>query len=126
MVITLCAQYGPKDLRIGWVSLQGDGSMSAGLNDRALMIRDFEARQFVWSAFNRETLAFVAPDDPAATRSVVRPHMTFHPPHWLHLTDGSGRHPFEAIADIELAVQQQGTVPWIRFASKPVAKLTDI
>jgi len=125
VVITLCVQHAGKDLRIGWVSLQDDGAISVGLNGRALTIRDFEARQFVWSAFNRETLAFVTPDDPAATRSVIRPHMTFHPPSWLHLTDGFGRHPFEAIPEIALAVQQQGTVPWIRFVSKPVTMLTE-
>lgn len=126
--ITIGATSASKYHRIGWLSLQPDGSISVGLVDSALILRDFEAKAFVWSAFNRVTTEFLAPDDTAATKRVYNPHMTFHPPHWLHLTEQKGsaskRKPFEAIADIELAVRQQGIVPWVRFTSKSIAKIT--
>jgi hypothetical protein len=120
MVITLCAECEGKILRIGWVSLQPDGSVSVGLNDRALIVRHFEEKQFLWNVFNRITVEYFVPDDPLASRSVAQPHLTFHPPHWFHLTGGPKRKLFEGIADIELAVRQQGTVPWVRFISKPL------
>ena len=126
--ITIWATHGGKHYRIGWLSLQSDSSISVGLVDSALILRDFEVKAFVWSAFNRVTTEFLAPDNTAATKRVYSPHMTFHPPHTLHLTEQKGgttkRKPFEAIADIDLAVRQQGTVPWVRFTSKPVSKIS--
>ncbi|MBT2299259.1 hypothetical protein J7E70_02165 [Variovorax paradoxus] len=126
--LTLGAQNAGRFYRLGWVSLQSDESISVGLVDSALVLRDFEAKKFVWSAFNRMTTEFLAPHDPSASRRVYSPHLTFHPPEWLHLTEQKGsaskRVPFEAIAPIELAVRQQGIVPWVRFTSKPLSKIT--
>jgi hypothetical protein len=125
--ITIGAQCGGKFHRIGWVSLQADGAISVGLSDSALILRDFEAKAFLWNAFNRTTVEFYVPHDPTASRRVYGPHMTFHPPGWLHLTEQKGgaskRSPFQAITDIALMVRQQGVVPWIRFTSKPVGKI---
>jgi hypothetical protein len=111
--------------RVGWITLdQADQGISIGLSDRALTIRDFKAQEFVWSAFNRRTLNFIALDADSPMRSVKNPHLTFHPPHWFHLTEGTRkRKPFEAIADISLALDQQGEVPWVRFVSKAFVEM---
>lgn len=133
-MLTICAEHAGKQLRVAWVSLQPDGSISVGLHDRALIVRDFQHQSFVWSAFNRETLVFVVPHNPEAMKSVAQPHISFHPPkvingvphgEWFHVTDGKGKRLFEAIAPMELAVYQQGEVPWIRFVSKPVSELAE-
>lgn len=124
--ISICASHAGSVRRVAWISFQSDASVSVGLVDSALVLREFETKAFLWNSFNRMTTEFLAPDNPAATKRVYNPHMTFHPPHWLHLTEQKGsaaKKPFEAIAPIELAVRQQGVVPWVRFTSKPLAKI---
>lgn len=125
MVITLCAESAGRTLRIGWISLQPDGSISVGLNDRTLIVREFKDQNLIWNVFNRITAEYFVPSDPTASRSVAQPHLTFHPPHWFHLTGGPKKKLFEGIADIALSVRQQGTVPWVRFISKPIAELKE-
>lgn len=112
--------------RIGYISLQPRGDVTVGLNDRALIARDFTVKKFVWSAFNRIRVAYFVPEEPRAAQPLVQPHLTFHAPDWVHLTAANKKgkeKPFEAIAPMGLAVQQQGTVPWVRFVSKRVAAL---
>lgn len=133
-IVAICAEHSGRQLRVAWVSLQPDGSISVGLNDRALVVRDFQHQAFVWSAYNRETLVFVVPDDPAAMRTVSQPHISFHPAktikgvehgEWVHVTDAKGRRLFEAIAPMGLALSQQSEVPWVRFVSKPISGLAE-
>jgi len=133
-ILTICAEHAGKQLGVAWLSLQPEGSVSVGLNDRALVVRDFQHQSFVWSAFNRETLAFVVPDNPQAMQPIAQPHISFHPAavirgvehgEWFHVTAKGGKRLFEAIAPMELAVDQQGEVPWVRFVSKPVSGLAE-
>ena len=129
MDITVCAAFNDVAYRVGWVSLQPGGDVSVGLNARALVTPDFEAKEFVWSAFNRIQVAYFVPEDPRAAKPLMEPHLTFHAPDYLHLTaknkKGKGK-PFEAIAPIELAVRQQGVVPWVRFISRRVGLLAQV
>ncbi|MDM0022187.1 hypothetical protein [Variovorax saccharolyticus] len=125
MVLTLYAYLDGKSYRIGWISLQPNGDISGGLNDRAFVAREFTAQLFVWSVFNRVRVAYLVPDDPKAARPIDQPHLTFHVPAYLHLTSKGNRVTFEAIADIALAVDQQGEVPWVRFTSRPLSSLTE-
>ena len=92
------------------------------------MAPDFEAKKFVWSAFNRMRVAYFLPEDPRAAVPLMEPHLTFHAPDWMHLTAKNKKFhdkPFEAIAPIELAVSQQGVVPWVRFISRRVGALAN-
>lgn len=125
---TICGESGGRIFRVGWISLsRRDSGTSVGLCDRALMVRDFEAKKFLWNAYHRQTTHFSASDAPLAMRSVLNPHMTFHPPARLHLTEGhGGKKPFQAFADIPTALTQQTVVPWIRFVSKPLRALGQI
>lgn len=125
MILTLCASLEGRSYRIGWISLQPNGDISVGLNDRAFIAREFAAQQFVWSAFNRIHVAYLVPDDPRAEKPIDQPHLTFHVPAYLHLTSKGSRVTFEAIADIALAVDQQGEVPWVRFTSRPLSGLKE-
>jgi hypothetical protein len=123
MDILLTAEVNKQPCRIGWISLQPDGSVSVGLNDRAFVSPDFKAQNFVWSVYNRETIQYLVQSDPATLRPVPQPHLNFHPPHWFHLRGNGGKKLFEGIGDLPLMLRQDGIVPWIRFVSKRVAKL---
>ncbi len=125
MELLLTASVGDSDRRLLWISFQPDGSVSVGLSDRSYVAPDFKAQLFVWSAFNRETLHYVVPSESTADlKSIRNPHLTFHPPGWFHLTANDGRRLFEGIGDLEIMLDQGQLVPWIRFVSKPVAKLS--
>lgn len=125
MELLLTASVGDVDHRLLWISLQPDGSVSVGLSDRTYVAPDFKAQHFVWSAFNRETLHYVVPSESnAKLKSIRNPHLTFHPPARFHLTANDGRKLFEGIGDLKVMLDQDPLVPWIRFVSKPVAKLS--
>ncbi len=119
----MTTEVGGKARRIGWISLQPGGSVSVGLNDRAFVSPDFKAQNFVWSAFNRETIHYLVPTARDSLRGIRNPHLTFHPPHWFHLRETGGKRLFEGIGDLKLMLEQDGTVPWVRFVSKQVSKL---
>lgn len=114
-----------KKRRIAWVGLQPGGAVSVGLTDKTFVASDFKAQNFVWSAYNRETLHYVVPSDTSALKPIHNPHLTFHPPHDFHLTANRGRKLFEGIADLALMLHQDGVVPWVRFISAPVSELRD-
>jgi hypothetical protein len=122
--LVLTAGVANKFRRIGWVSLQPDGSVSIGLNDRTFVSPDFKAQNFVWSAYNRETLQYLVTSDPASLTAIRNPHLSFHPPHWFHLKASGGKTLFEGIADLSIMLQQDGVVPWVRFISRPVSDLS--
>ena len=101
-------------------------SVSVGLNDRVFVVPDFKAEHFVWSMFNRVTLNYLvhSEDTDSDLVRVDSPHLTFHPPHWFHLTvKGKKEAPFQAIGEVSLMLRQDGVVPWVRFVSKPVFQL---
>lgn len=133
-MLSICALVAGAQRRVAWVSLMPEGDVSVGLCDRALAVRDFEAQSFVWSAFNRREVAWVVPHEPHAMVAISQPHITFHPARvvngidsgeWFHVRGNKGKPMYEAIAPMELAVDQQGIVPWVRFISKPVSGLTE-
>ncbi len=102
MDILLTAEVNKQPRRIGWISLQPNGSVSVGLNDRAFVSPDFKAQNFVWSVYNRETIQYLVQSDPATLRPVPQPHLSFHPPHWFHLRGNGGKKLFEGIGDLPL------------------------
>ncbi|OGW66681.1 MAG: hypothetical protein A3H49_00280 [Nitrospirae bacterium RIFCSPLOWO2_02_FULL_62_14] len=110
--------------RIGWISLQPNGSVSVGLNDRTFVSPDFKAKNFVWNAYNRVTIQYLISSDPKALKPIKNPHLTFHPPIKFQLRANGQHMLFEGIADLNIMLQQDGRVPWIRFVSKPVSELS--
>ena len=120
MVISINAQANGNEHTIAWVSLQPDGSISVGLADRAFISPQFHARQSVWNAYNRVTVQYLVPHSPNELATVTNPHLTFHPPIYFHLRANNDVELFAGIAEVEIMLSQDGRVPWIRFASKPV------
>lgn len=74
MLVMVNAVSAGSEHRIGWESLQPDGSISVGLADRAFMSPRFHARQFLWNAYNRVTIQYLVPHSLERLRSVTNPH----------------------------------------------------
>jgi len=123
MVLIVQAVQNTSQHMIGWISLQPNGSVSVGLADRTFISPRFHARQLLWNAYNRVSLRYLVPHSPEELRSVVNPHLTFHPPIYFHLRANGDEELFAGIADVEIMLAQDGHVPWVRFASRPVSEL---
>jgi hypothetical protein len=121
----LCCQTPSQKLRLAWISLQTDGSISFGLN-KTFISPKFKERRFIWNAYNRVRSNYIVQSDSSALEAVRKPHFTYHPPHWFHLKDdgpSKGEALFEAIADLDLTLRQEREMPWIRAISD---RLSDI
>ena len=109
---------------IGWISLQTDGSISVGLNDRAFISPKFRDRKFLWNFYNRVTLEYMVSHSPDTLEPVLNPHLTFHPPIYFHLRANGEEELFAGIAEPRLMLDESETVPWLRFVSKPISDLS--
>lgn len=118
MLKSLCVATPSRTIRIAWLSLQPDGSISFGLQDKTYIAPAFKAQHFVWNAYNRVKLQYILPSEHDALEPVRNPHFTFHPSVWFQLTSGpqgpQKARLFEAIADVGISVQQNGHLPWLR------------
>jgi hypothetical protein len=123
MVLNIQAVTQGSARTIGWISLQPDGSVSVGLADRTFITPRFNARNFVWNAYNRVSLQYIVPHSPQDLVAVVNPHLTYHPPIHFHLRANGDDELFAGIADVEIMLAQDGHVPWVRFVSRSVREL---
>ncbi len=111
---------GPEGTKaVAWLSFQPDGAISVGLRDRTFISPTFRARSFVWNVYNRVTTEYLVPHTPEALRQVLNPHLTFHPPIYFHLRQDGKEELFAGIADVNIMLQMDGQVPWVRFTSAP-------
>lgn len=124
IVLLNVAAEGIVPCAMAWISLQPDGAISVGLNDRTFVSPTFRARNFVWNFYNRVTLEYLVPHSPEALEPVPNPHMTFHPPIYFHLRANGKDELFAGIAEPRLMLQADETVPWLRFVSKPISELS--
>ena len=124
----ICCDTPSRLVKIGWLSFQPDGSISFGLNDRTFISPRFQVQHSIWNAYNRVGVRYVIPSHPEALHEVQNPHFTFHPAALFQLTgDRSGpkrkNFLFRGIADVGIALQQDGWMPWIRAVSSPLETL---
>lgn len=124
IVLLNVAAEGIEPRSVGWISLQPDGAISVGLNDRAFVSPTFRARNFVWNLYNRVTLEYLIPHSPDTLEPVPNPHLTFHPPIYFHLRANGKDELFAGIAEPRLMLHADETVPWLRFVSKPINELS--
>jgi hypothetical protein len=87
--------------KVAWINLLKDKSISVGLADRSIRV----------DALLTESQKVVQLDRP-----LDNPHMTFHPPAWVHLRS-RGRKP------IYQGLTWTDHSPWIRFISNPLRNL---
>jgi hypothetical protein len=103
---------------IAWLSFQPDGSISFGLQDRTYISPRSRARIGLCIA-----IQYVIPSDPNALEPVINPHFTFHPSVHFHLRADRDEQIFQAIADVQIVLEQDGIMPWIRAVSAPLGQL---
>ena len=120
-VVVVDANAAPR--RVAWIGIQPDDSVSVGLNDRAFIAPDFEEKQYVWNVYNRVSVQYLVPEHSDRVRGIPNPHLTVHPPAWFQLGITKGKKIFEGIGDLQIMLNQDGIVPWIRFVTRQVSKL---
>jgi hypothetical protein len=129
MQISLCGKSPNRLVKVAWLSLQPDGSISFGLTEKTFVSPSFIGRVDVFNLYNQVEIEFLAESNPNKLRGVANPHFTFHPRILFHLTDSGGRgkknvkEVFRGINDVEMTVAQYGILPWIRAISPPMSKL---
>jgi len=84
----------------------------------------------IWNAYNRIEIQYVAPNVSEPLLPVENPHFTFHPPFQFHLKSNNQRvsedeQIFSGIADVQLTLMQQQTMPWIRATTAPLSELPE-
>lgn len=115
---------------IAWLSFQPDGSISCGLRDRTYIAPHTRQRIGIWNAYNRIGIKYVVPTDPSTLLPVENPHFTFHPPATFHLkshdaSSSKDEDLFNGIADIDITLQQQTEMPWLRLTSQLLVNLPE-
>ena len=111
-------------LKVGWLSLQADHSISFGLSDRSFIAPKFRFASQIWNAYNRTGIEFLVVSSEKGLDRVANPHFTYHPALQFHLKDNFSRSTlFKGIADVGIVLEQEGTMPWIRAISSPIGKL---
>jgi hypothetical protein len=128
MQINLCGKNPNRLVKVAWLSMQPDGSISFGLTEKTFVSPSFIGRMDVFNLYNQVAIEFLLDSNPNRLRGVINPHFTFHPRMLFHLTDSGGRDKknvqevFRGINDVELSVAQYGFLPWIRAISPPMSK----
>jgi hypothetical protein len=126
MQIHLCVQCPAKRVKVAWISLQPDGSISFGLTDKAFVTPQSLGRFDVFNLYNQVETSFLIKHDPVGLKKINQPHFTFHPRILFHLTgmDGKKRAEiFRAINDVELTLSHYGKLRWLRAISPPLRSL---
>ena len=126
-LISLCCETPIRRVQIGWLSLQPDGAISFGSNQKTFIAKKDKIRIPIWSAYNRVELKFDAVHSPDELEGIRNPHFTFHPDIRFHLKDDITvkNAIFEGLADPIMSVSQQGKMPWARLISSLVRNLPD-
>lgn len=125
MDLRVIAQHGQRSYPIAWIGLQPDHSVSVGLSDRAFVSPHFQTRMDLFNIDNRVTVKYLVPQSTAALRSVQNPHLTFHPPITFHLRENRRVRVFEGIADVDMILEADGQMPWVRFVSRPIQQMPE-
>jgi hypothetical protein len=103
-----------------WVSLLDDGSVSVGLLDKDFRVPALASEVEVDGVVHRQTVDLRSAHGDEA---ISNPHFTFHPPAYYHLRANHKAKLFSGLLMVDLVVQSEGVLPWIRAVSNPVAKL---
>lgn len=127
MLKSICIQTPQRLLRVAWLSLQPDGSISFGLQDKTFIVSEFKTRHMIWNAHNRVRIRYAAEAEDDSVEPISNPHFTYHPALMFQLTAGpSGRSKkflFRGIADVVAAVRQDGHMPWLHATTAALTRL---
>ena len=120
----ICCSTSTRIVKVGWLSLQADHSISFGLSDKTFISPKFKFVSQIWNAYNRIGIEFLIASSASGLERVANPHFTYHPALQFHLKDKSAESTlFKGIADVGIVLEQEGVMPWIRAVSAPIGKL---
>jgi len=103
-----------------WLSLLDDESISVGLSDRTFVARGLRSEAPLDGVIHAN---FIDLQSKMKPRALVNPHLTFHPPLKFHVHSNGEEEIFVGIMDVDLVVQAEGKLAWIRFVSDPLRNL---
>jgi hypothetical protein len=104
--IHIRARCGGRDVKLFWISLKSNGNISVGSAGRSTQVvrrRKLEGKEGV-------------------DELIQDPHVTFHRPHWTHLTNNRGPAIWEALT---WGAPAPGNPPqsWIELITSPIGSL---
>ncbi len=128
MRLYLTCELPKRFVRVAWISLQPNGSISFGLTDKTFISPIFRSRILLWNAYNRVTASYLIESNSSTLEGVKNPHFTYHPPIQFHLKDNKSKKKkdkalFEGLCDVPIALNQQQEIPWIRAITRPVSEM---
>lgn len=105
---------------LAWVSLVDDGAISVGLSDSTFAAPALASDIELNGVVHRQAVDLAVKHRAKAIRN---PHFTFHPSARYHLHANGEDTLFCGLLMVDLVVQAEGRLPWIRVVSKVVADL---
>ena len=104
-----------------WVSLLDDGAVSVGFLDKTFRVPALASKVEVDGVVHRQTVDLKSIH---GNEAISNPHFTFHPSAYYHLRANGEAELFSGLLMVDLVVQNEGVLPWIRVISNPVASLS--
>jgi hypothetical protein len=113
-------EHGGIERAFAWIGLLDDGSISVGLSDRLFAVPVLASEVVLEGVVHRQTADLRATHGEQAIRN---PHFTFHPSAYYHLHANGEDELFSGLLMVDLVVETEGRLPWIRAVSNVVAEL---
>jgi hypothetical protein len=118
--IRILIEHGGTKRASAWVGLIDDGSISVGLSDRLFAVPALASEVVLDGVVHRQTADLRAAHREQAIRN---PHFTFHPSAYYHLRANGKDELFSGLLMVDLVIQTEGRLPWIRAVSNVVTEL---
>jgi len=125
MLKHLCCDTPNRRVQVGWVSFMPDGAISIGSNEKTFIAPEQRNRAGVWNTYNRVKYKFHIINAKGKLEGIISPHFTYHPPMRFHLKTNYANDDevFVGLADVRMAVEQDGYMPWTCITSPPISKM---
>ena len=118
--IRILTEYAGIKRAFAWIGLLDDGSISVGLSDRLFNVPVLANEVIVEGVLHRQAADLRTSH---GERAIRNPHFTFHPSAYYHLRANGEDELFSGLLMVDLVVQTEGRLPWIRAVSNVVTKL---
>jgi hypothetical protein len=118
--IRILTEYDGTKRAFAWLRLLDDGSISVGLSDRLFTVPALASEVMINSVVHRQTKDLKTVH---SEQAVQNPHFTFHPSAYYHLRANGEEELFSGLLMVDLVVQEEGRLPWIRAVSNVVTEL---
>lgn len=118
--IRILTEHDGTDRAFAWISLLDDGSISVGLSDRLFTVPALASEVAINGVVHRRTKDLKTVH---GEQAVQNPHFTFHPSAYYHLRANGEEELFSGLLMVDLVVQEEGRLPWIRAVSNVVTEL---